>query len=32
MDAFKGSISSKEAAEAVASGIRAYDPTAIIDS
>jgi len=32
MDAFKGSISSNEAAEAVASGIRAYDPTAIIDS
>jgi len=32
MDAFKGSISSSEAAEAVASGIRAHDPTAIIDS
>ncbi len=32
MDAFKGSISSKEAAEAVASGILAHEPTAIIDS
>ncbi|MCY1690002.1 glycerate kinase [Exiguobacterium sp. SL14] len=31
MDAFKGSISSIEGAEAVASGIRAHDPTAIID-
>ncbi len=31
MDAFKGSISSKEAAEAVASGIQAHDPTATID-
>lgn len=32
MDAFKGSISSKDAAEAVASGMRAHDPTAIVDS
>lgn len=31
LDAFKGSISSKEAAEAVASGIKAHDSTAIID-
>ncbi|MGI1804615.1 glycerate kinase [Exiguobacterium sp. TDN 0502] len=32
MDTFKGSISSKEAAEAVAAGILAGDPAAIIDS
>jgi len=31
MDAFKGSISSKDAAEAVASGIKTHDPSAIID-